>query len=83
MSLKDKWKNFGKGMGTSFSSFGTTVVKTVRRCVESEDEKQKRAYEPSLKESWKNVGRNFGKTGKAFVKAVEGTADKIINEEEN
>ena len=33
--------------------------------------------------AWREMGKSFGEAGKSFGQAMAGTADKVVNEEEN
>ena len=85
MSLKDKWKRFGKGMGKSFSGLGKSIVKSAKVGMDklSEDEpaeKKEGQEQKPLSENWKEVGKSFGETGVAFGAAVTGTAKKVADD---
>ena len=82
MSVKDNWKNTGKGLGKSFAGVGKSIVKSVKvgadKILDEEPKDENGNVKPTgLKESWSEVGHNFGKTGKSFGKAVSGTAKKV------
>lgn len=82
MSVKDNWKNTGKGLGKSFAGVGKSIVKSVKvgadKILDEEPKDENGNVKPTgLKESWSEVGHNFGKTGKSLGKAVSGTAKKV------
>ncbi len=82
MSVKDNWKNTGKGLGKSFAGVGKSIVKSVKvgadKILDEEPRDENGNVKPTgLKESWSEVGHNFGKTGKSLGKAVSGTAKKV------
>lgn len=82
MSVKDNWKNTGKGLGKSFSGLGKSIVKSVKvgagKILDEEPKDEDGSVKrESLKESWSEVGHDFGKTGISFGKAVTGTAKKV------
>lgn len=80
MSLKDNWKETGKGIGTSFASLGKSIVKSAKVGVDAVlNEDQEKQENTGLKESWTEVGHNFGHAGKALGKAVVGTAKKVAD----
>jgi hypothetical protein len=92
MSVKDKWKDTGKGLGKSFAGLGKSIVKSVKvgaeRILDEEPKDENgNTVKTDLRESWSEVGHNFGNTGKSLGKAVSGTArkvaDKIDPEDEN
>lgn len=85
MSLKDKWKDAGKGMGESFSGLGKSIVKSAKVGVdnlagEAPVDENGEKVESGLKENWKAVGKSFGHTGSALGKAFVGTAKKVVDE---
>ena len=82
MSVKDNWKDTGKGLGKSFSGLGRSIVKSVKVGAEKILDEEPRdengnVIPEGLKESWSEVGHDFGKTGKSLGKAVAGTAKKV------
>ena len=80
MSLKDKWKDFGKDVGGAFSNFGKAVATTARVVVEDE-EKTNEEGDSKLKEAWSKTGKSFGEAGKSLGHAASGTAQKAFGEE--
>jgi len=85
MSLKDKWKKAGKGMGESFSGLGKSIVKSAKVGVdelngEHPKDEDGNPVDTGLKENWKAVGKSFGDTGAALGKAFAGTAKKVTDE---
>ena len=82
MSVKDNWKNTGKGLGKSFAGLGKSIVKSVKvgadKLLDEEPKDEEGNVKPTnLKESWSEVGHSFGNTGKSLGKAVSGTAKKV------
>ena len=77
MSVKEKWKNFGKSTGKAFSNFGHAVAKTTKNVFSDE--------ENDLKEEWKKVGKGFGEAGTNLGHAAKETIDQLDEEtkEEN
>ena len=81
MSVKDNWKNTGKGLGKSFAGVGKSIVKSVKvgadKILDEEPRDENGNVKPSgLKESWSEVGHSFG--NKSLGKAVSGTAKKVV-----
>ena len=78
MSVKDNWKDTGKGLGKSFAGLGKSIVQSVKvgkdKVLDKDTEDR-----PDLRESWKEVGESFGQAGKSFGKAMAGTAKKVEN----
>ena len=80
MSLKDNWKDAGKGIGKSFAGLGKTIVKSVKVGVDNADEDSVPQEEKQdLKKSWSEVGHSFGSAGKSLGKAAAGTAKKVVD----
>ena len=82
MSLKDSWKEAGKGLGKSFAGLGKTIIKSAEKGVDAIDPppaSDKPQQEEDLREDWKKVGKTFGETGKSLGKAFAGTARKVID----
>ncbi len=76
MSLRDDWKNAGKGLGKSFAEMGVSIVKSVQVGMDKADGKEP-PQDTGLRESWKEVGHSFGETGKSLGKAAAGTVRKV------
>lgn len=81
MSVKQKWKTFGKNTGKAFANFGRSV-KTTARVVVGAEERVNENGESTLKTSWKKTGKGFGESGKALGKAAAATAKKPFGKEE-
>lgn len=81
MSVKQKWKTFGKNTGKAFANFGRSV-KTTARVVVGADERINEDGESTLKTSWKKTGKGFGEAGKSLGKAAAATAKKPFGKEE-
>ena len=80
MSLKDEWKNTGKGIGKSFTGLGKSIVKSVKTGVDKvADEEQPAPEGKGLKENWSEVGHSFGNAGKSLGRAAAGTAKKVVD----
>jgi hypothetical protein len=84
MSVKDEWKNTGKGLGKSFTGLGKSIVRSVKVGAENIlDERPKdengNVAPTHLRESWSEVGHSFGNTGKALGRAAAGTAKKVAD----
>ena len=83
MALKDKWKLTGKNTGRAFANFGKALGKTMKT-VFTDDEKMIEANgHTEVSNAWREMGKSFGEAGKSFGQAMAGTADKVVNEEEN
>ncbi|MBQ7700305.1 MAG: hypothetical protein IJT49_08200 [Clostridia bacterium] len=83
MSVKDNWKNTGKGLGKSFAGVGKSIIKSVKvgadRILDEEPRDENgNVVQTDLRESWSEVGHSFGNTGKSLGKAVSGTAKKVV-----
>lgn len=81
MSLKDKWKSFGKNTGQAFKNFGQSVATTAKVVVGSEDRVDEEGNS-TLKKSWSKTGKGFGTAGKSLGSAAKGTAQKPFEEKE-
>lgn len=84
MSVKDSWKDTGKGLGKSFAGLGKSIVKSVKvgadRILDEEPRDENgNVIQTDLRESWSEVGHNFGVAGKSLGKAVSGTARKVAD----
>ena len=86
MSLKDSWKEAGKGIGKSFVGLGKSIIKSVEvgadRALDEEPKNASEAQPVDLRETWSVVGHSFGDAGKALGKAVAGTAKTVIDKVE-
>ena len=82
MSLKKKWKRFGKNTGKAFTNFGQSVAKTAKVAFTDEENKVDEEGHTELRNAWKETGKSFGEAGKALGKAAQGTAQKIIGVEQ-
>ena len=85
MSLGEKWKDAGKGMGESFSGLGKSIIKSAKVGVdnlagEAPVDENGEKIDSGLKENWKTVGKSFKKTGSSLGKAFAGTAKKVVDE---
>ncbi|MBQ7173162.1 MAG: hypothetical protein IJR88_03510 [Clostridia bacterium] len=86
MSLKDDWKNTGKGIGKSFAGLGKAIVKSAKVGVDAvydkasgETKDPNEPKETGLRQSWSEVGHSFGSAGKSLGKAAAGTAKKVTD----
>ena len=80
MSLKDKWKDFGKNTGKAFSNLGKSIATTAKVAVGKEEATDENGNS-RLRESWSKTGHGFGDAGKSLGKAAEGTVDKVVEDE--
>lgn len=81
MSLKEQWKNAGKGIGHAFANFGKSMA-TTAKVVLGKEERVDEEGNSTLKKSWTKTGKGFGEAGKGLGQAAVGTVDKIAGEEE-
>ena len=81
MSVKEKWKTFGKSTGQAFTNFGKSVATTAKVVVGKESNVNDEG-KSTLKESWKKTGKGFGTAGKSLGKAASGTAKKVVGEDD-
>ena len=79
MSVKDNWKEAGKGIGHSFAGLGKSIVKSVKVGVDKAASDEPTG-ETGLKQSWSEVGHSFGHAGKALGKAAASTVKKVTDE---
>ena len=84
MSLKDNWKDAGKGVGKSFAGLGKSILKSVKVGVERATDEEPvdengNPKKTNLKEAWSEVGHNFGNAGKSIGKAAAGTVKKVAD----
>lgn len=83
MSLKDNWKEAGKGIGKTVVGAGKALVNTAKVGIDKvqgdtpEDDAEKAA---EMKESWSEFGHSFLKTGASLGKAAASTAEKVVDE---
>lgn len=82
MSLKEKWKEFGKDTGKAFANFGKSMGKTAKVAFTDDENKVEENGHTELGNSWHETGKSFGEAGKALGKAAQGTGQKIFGEEE-
>ena len=76
-SLKDDWKEVGKGLGKSVIGLGKSIYKSAKvgaeKVEEWADDKKDETKAPEdtgLRESWSEVGHTLGATAAGFGKAV-------------
>ena len=79
MSVKDKWKTFGKSMGKAFANFGKAMATTAKVVLGKEDRIDEEGNS-NLRKSWSAAGKGFGKAGTALGKAASATAKKAVGQ---
>ena len=82
MSLKEKWKTFGKDTGKAFANFGKAMGKTAKVAFTDDENKVEENGHTELGNSWRETGKSFGEAGKALGKAAQGTGQKIFGVQE-
>lgn len=82
MALKDKWKTMGKNTGKAFANFGKALGKTMKTAFTDEENMIESNGHTEVSNAWRETGKSFGEAGKSFGKAMEGTADKVVGEED-
>ncbi|MBQ4258552.1 MAG: hypothetical protein II713_06090 [Clostridia bacterium] len=86
-SLRDDWKEVGKGLGKSVIGLGKSIYKSAKVGAEkveewADDDKDgtKIPQDTGLRESWSEVGHTLGATaaglGKAIVRSAKAGAQK-------
>lgn len=83
MALKDKWKITGKNTGRAFANFGKALGKTMKTVFTDDENMIEANGHTEVSNAWREMGKSFGEAGKSFGQAMAGTADKVVNEEEN
>jgi hypothetical protein len=83
MALKDKWKLTGKNTGRAFANFGKALGKTMKTVFTDDENMIEANGHTEVSNAWREMGKSFGEAGKSFGQAMAGTADKVVNEEEN
>lgn len=83
MALKDKWKLTGKNTGRAFANFGKALGKTMKTVFTDDEDMIEANGHTEVSNAWREMGKSFGEAGKSFGQAMAGTADKVVNEEEN
>lgn len=83
MSLKDKWKDFGKNTGKAFSNFGKSIGHTAKAVVNGDQAEQDEEGHNKLGNEWKETGKSFGTAGKSLGKAASGTGKRIIGKDDD
>ena len=83
MALKDKWKLTGKNTGRAFANFGKALGKTMKTVFTDDENMIEANGHTEVSNAWREMGKSFGEAGKSFDQAMAGTADKVVNEEEN
>ena len=82
MSVRGKWKTFGKSTGNAFSNFGKAMATTAKVVVGTE-ERVDEDGKSNLKKSWSAAGKGFGKAGSSLGKAAAATAKKVVGKEDD
>ncbi len=80
MSLKDKWKKFGKSTGRAFANFGRSMKTTAKIILDEEENTVDENGESKLHKSWRTTGRGFGEAGTNLGKAAAGTAKRVVDD---
>ena len=83
MALKEKWKITGKNTGRAFANFGKALGKTMKTVFTDDENMIEANGHTEVSNAWREMGKSFGEAGKSFGQAMAGTADKVVNEEEN
>ena len=83
MALKDKWKLTGKNTGRAFANFGKALGKTMKTVFTDDENMIEANGHTEVSNAWREMGKSFGEAGKSFGQAMAGTADKVVNAEEN
>ena len=83
MALKDKWKLTGKNTGRAFANFGKALGKTMKTVFTDDENMIEANGHTEVSNAWREMGKSFGEAGKSSGQAMAGTADKVVNEEEN
>ena len=83
MALKDEWKSTGKNTGKAFANFGKALGKTMKTVFTDDENMIEANGHTEVSNAWREMGKSFGEAGKSFGQAMAGTADKVVNEEEN
>ena len=83
MALKDKWKITGKNTGRAFANFGKALGKTMKTVFTDDENMIEANGHTEVSNAWREMGKSFGEAGKSFGQVMAGTADKVVNEEEN
>ncbi len=81
MSVKSKWKTFGKSVGKAFSNLGHSFATTAKAALGDEPRVDEEGHS-TLKQSWGETGRSFGKAGSNLGHAASATAKKAVGEED-
>ena len=82
MALKDKWKNAGKNIGGAFANFGKAMGTTMKVAFTDEKNEVEENGHTKLGNAWRKTGKGFGTVGKSLGKAAQGTAQKVVGEEQ-
>ena len=81
MSVKDKWKTFGKNTGKAFTNFGKAMA-TTAKVVVGKEERVDEEGNSNLMKSWSATGKGFGQAGTALGKAASATAKKAVGKDD-
>ena len=81
MSVKQKWKTFGKSTGEAFMNFGKAMATTAKVAL-GKEERLDEEGNSTLRKSWTAAGKGFGKAGTSLGKAAASTAKKAVGKDE-
>ena len=70
MSIRDGWKEAGKGIGKSFAGLGKAILKSAKVGVDKalDEDPSDNKGGTGLSQSWSEVGHDFGKAGVSLGK---------------
>ena len=80
MSVRRKWKIFGRSTGRAFKNFGKAVAMTAKVTVGNESRVDEEGNS-KLKKAWSEAGRGIGKAGSSLGHAAAATAKKVVGKE--
>ena len=80
ISVRGKWKTFGKSTGRAFKNFGKAVATTAKVTVGSEERVDEEGNS-KLKKAWAETGKGIGKAGSSLGHAAAATAKKVVGKE--
>lgn len=92
MSLRDEWKNTGKGLGQAFKGFGKNIARSVNTGLENPDavfgdEQDKNETSTVFNDgSWRETGKELGSAflglGKSILSSAKTGLDAIDGPDE-
>ncbi len=87
MSLKDQWKNTGKGLGKAFAGLGKNIGRSVKTGLDAADDSLPEDGSTVFNDgSWRKTGKELGSAftnlGKSVVKSVQAGLDKIDGDDD-